>query len=114
MPPDTDILGRAHDGPKIMEWVKLVLSLVVVPLVVTTLDLRESKALQAAELISVKAELLQIRADLRDHSSVDSRRIEQMDSTQRKSETILARMEETVTNTKGRLDEILTLVRRRL
>ena len=96
-----------------MEWFKLILSLVVVPLVITTLDLRESKALQAAELTGVKQELAQIRADLREHSSRDASRIEQMDSTQRKSEMILARMEETISNTRGRLDEILNLVRRR-
>ena len=54
------MLGRAHDSSRAFEWIKLVLSLFVIPLMVTVIDLREGKALQAAELINMHAELAQL------------------------------------------------------
>lgn len=105
------MLGRAHDSSRAFEWIKLVLSLFVIPLMVTVIDLRESKALQAAELINMHAELTQLKVELRAHAESDALRIEKVDGAQREVENNLTRVITTLENTGKQIDEALRVMR---
>lgn len=105
------MLGRAHDSSRAFEWIKLVLSLFVIPLMVTVIDLREGKALQAAELINMHAELAQLKSELRAHAESDALRIEKVDGAQREVENNLTRVITTLENTGKQIDEALRVMR---
>lgn len=105
------MLGRAHDSSKALEWIKLVLSLFVIPLVVTVIDLREGKALQAAELTNMRGELIQLKGELRAHADADTLRIKEVDGAQRAVENSLTRVITTLENTGKQIDEALRVMR---
>ena len=105
------MLGRAHDSSRAFEWIKLVLSLFVIPLMVTVIDLREGKALQAAELINMHAELAQLKSELSAHAESDALRIEKVDGAQREVENNLTRVITTLENTGKQIDEALRVMR---
>lgn len=105
------MLGRAHDGSKAFEWIKLILSLFVIPLIVTVIDLRESKALQAADLLNMHSELAQLKVELRAHAESDALRIEKVDGAQREVENSLTRVITTLESTGRQIDEALRVMR---
>ena len=105
------MLGRAHDSSRAFEWIKLVLSLFVIPLMVTVIDLRESKALQAAALVNMHAELTQLKSELRAHAESDAARIEKVNGAQREVENDLTRVIATLENTGKQIDEALRVMR---
>lgn len=88
-----------------LEWFRWGLTGMVIPLAVFLVDLRQSSALQAAEIHNLRVEI-QSRAD------ANNGRIDRMDVQQRAMDNLLARLDATIQVVKDRLDELATPQRR--